>query len=264
MKYSFSALSLVLLLLISAATGAVLTNVTLASTSPNEPLSITPSETYGENAYTLIEVDDGDNDEEDVITQRLHEFSLEASSNGVVLWDFDDGTTATGTVVIHSFEQPGTYTVSATSTTADVIQTATIELTVGVVGLVESDNMECVCAPTAKDTVVNLVPAQGYVAFEGVVNVEHDGNSESCTLRNPLQECHIRVILERTVDGSVVEQSVLFDDTFRTNDIDIPFEFAQQEFMPGEGLQLRLETDQIRDWHKPLTQWVMSASPSEF
>jgi len=166
--------------------------------------------------------------------------------------------------VIHSFEQPGTYTVSATSTTADVIQTATIELTVGVVGLVESDNMECVCAPTAKDTVVNLVPAQGYVAFEGVVNVEHDGNSESCTLRNPLQECHIRVILERTMDGSVIEQSVLFDDTFRTNDIDIPFELAQQEFMPGEGLQLRLETDQIRDWHKPLTQWVMSASPSEF
>jgi len=69
MKYSFSALSLVLLLLISAATGAVLTNFTLASTSPNETLSITPSETYGENAYTLIEVDDGDNDEEDVITQ---------------------------------------------------------------------------------------------------------------------------------------------------------------------------------------------------
>jgi hypothetical protein len=27
----------------------------------------------------------------------------------------------------------------------------------------------------------------------------------------------------------------------------------------GEGLQLRLETDQIRDWHKPSTLWSMTA-----
>lgn len=164
----------------------------------------------------------------------------------------------------HSFAQPGTYTVRATSSTSEAIQSATIQLTVGVIGFVESDNMECECAPTAKDTVVNLVPAQGIVSFEGTVNVEHDGSSESCTLRNPLQECHIRVILERTMDGSVTEQSLLFDDTFRTNDIDIIFEIADEEFMPGEGLQLRLETDQLRDWHKPTTQWVMSASVPEF
>ena len=188
MKYSLSALTLVALLLISAGTGAVLTNITLASTSPNEPMTISSSETYGENAYTLIEVDEGDNDEEEVITQRLHEFSLEASSSGIVLWDFDDGNTATGSTVNHSFAQPGTYTVRATSSTSEAIQSATIQLTVGVIGFVESDNMECECAPTAKDTVVNLVPAQGIVSFEGTVNVEHDGSSESCTLRNPLQE----------------------------------------------------------------------------
>ena len=264
MKYSFSALTLVALLLISAGTGAVLTNITLASNSPNEPLTISSSETYGENAYTLIEVDEGDNDEEEVITQKLHEFSLEASSSGIVLWDFDDGTTATGSSVNHSFTQPGTYTVRATSSTSDSIQSATVQLTVGVVGFVESDNMECECAPTAKDTIVNLVPAQGFVSFEGTVNVEHDGSSESCTLRNPLQECHIRVIIERTMDGSVIEQSLLFDDTFRTNDIDITFEIKDEEFMPGEGLQLRLETDQLRDWHKPTTQWVMGASVGEF
>jgi len=111
---------------------------------------------------------------------------------------------------------------------------------------------------------VNLVPAQGFVSFEGTVNVEHDGSSESCTLRNPLQECHIRVIIERTMDGSVIEQSLLFDDTFRTNEIDIAFEITDEEFVPGEGLQLRLETDQLRDWHKPTTQWVMSASVAEF
>jgi hypothetical protein len=27
----------------------------------------------------------------------------------------------------------------------------------------------------------------------------------------------------------------------------------------GEGLQLRLETDQLRDWHKPSTLWNMTA-----
>lgn len=263
MKYSLSALTLVLLLLISAATGAVLTNLTIAPSSDQKSMVIETSSTYGENVYTLIEVDDGDNDEEDVITQRLHAFELELkNADGIVIWDFNDGTTATGAMVSHSFQQPGRYLVTATSTIQDRTETTSIELTVGVIGQVESDNMECVCAPTAKDTVVNLVPTDGVVSFSGVVNVEHDGSSESCTLRNPLQECHIRVLLEHTMDGSVVSQSVLFDDTFRTNDIDIPFELANEEFMPGEGLQLRLETDQVRDWHKPNTQWTMTA-PTE-
>ncbi|MDA8818577.1 hypothetical protein N9N11_02235 [Candidatus Poseidoniales archaeon] len=73
MKYSLSALTLVLLLLISAATGAVLTNLTIASSPDGKSMSIEASSTYGENVYTLIEVDDGDNDEEEVVTQRLHE-----------------------------------------------------------------------------------------------------------------------------------------------------------------------------------------------
>ena len=260
MKYSLSALTLVLLLLMSAATGAVLTNLTIASSPDGKSMSIDASSTYGENVYTLIEVDDGDNDEEEVVTQRLHEFELELkNADGIVIWDFNDGTTATGAMVSHSFVQPGRYLVTATSTVQERAETFSVELTVGVLGQVESDNMECECAPTAKDTVVNLIPTSGVVSFSGVVNVEHDGSSESCTLRNPLQECHIRVVLERTMDGSVVEQSVLFDDTFRTNDIDIPFEFVNEEFMPGEGLQLRLETDQLRDWHKPNTQWSMTA-----
>jgi len=108
MKYSLSALTLVLLLLISAATGAVLTNLTIASSPGDEPMTIQASSTYGENVYTLIEVDDGDNDEEDVITQRLHEFSLELkNANGIVIWDFNDGTTATGSMVSYSFHNPG-------------------------------------------------------------------------------------------------------------------------------------------------------------
>ena len=176
MKYSLSALTLVLLLLISAATGALLTNLTIASSPEQGTISIEASTMYGENVYTLIEVDDGDNDEEDVITERLHEFTLEVeNAEGIVIWDFNDGTTATGAMVSHSFEQPGRYLVTATSTNQERSETTSIELTVGVVGQVESDNMECVCAPTAKDTVVNLVPALGVVSFSGVVNVEQMG-----------------------------------------------------------------------------------------
>ena len=178
MKYSLSALTLVLLLLISAATGAVLTNLTIAPSSNQEPMMIETSSTYGENVYTLIEVDDGDNDEEDVITQRLHAFDLELkNADGIVIWDFNDGTTATGAMVSHSFQQPGRYLVTATSTIQDQTETTSIELTVGVIGQVESDNMECVCAPTAKDTVVNLVPTSGVVSYSGVVNVASSSSS---------------------------------------------------------------------------------------
>ena len=48
--------------------------------------------------------------------------------------------------------------------------------------------MECVCAPTAKDTVIVLSEFEGTSTLEGFVQVEHDGSNESCSLRNPLQE----------------------------------------------------------------------------
>ena len=157
------------------------------------------------------------------------------------------------------FASPGQYTVTATSTSVDSIQIDTVEVVVEKISTVESDNMECVCAPTAKSTIIDLVPPEGTASYEGTVTVEHDGSSESCSLRNPLQECHVRVILERTLDGSVIEQEVLFDDTFRTNEHSVTFEMMDVEIDAGEGLQLRLETDQIRDWHKPSTSWTTSA-----
>ena len=91
--------------------------------------------------------------------------------------------------------------------------------------------------------------------MEGFVKVEHDGSSESCSLRNPLQECHVRVILQRLDQGQVVSETVLFDDTFRTNEKVVDFDIINDAYSQGETMQLRLETDQLRDWHKPTAQW---------
>jgi len=260
MKYTLSVATLVFLLLLSAATGAVLMSFNASNSSSTGIFSAEAPIAYGVNEYTLVEIDEGDNDEEDVITERLHEFNFKANNaDGVVTWDFGDGTTATGVMVNHSFAQPEHYTVTATSVSLKSIEVATIEVTVDLMGYVESDNMECVCTPTAKSTVIDLRPSAGTVSFEGVVTVEHDGSSESCALRNPFQECHVRVLLERTVDGSVIDQQVLFDDTFRTNEHSVSFEMMDIEFEIGEGLQLRLETDQVRDWHKPSSEWSMTA-----
>ena len=134
-----------------------------------------------------------------------------------------------------------------------------LSITVNLESEAEVDNMECVCAPTAKDTVIPLSEHEGVSSLEGYVKVEHDGSSESCSLRNPLQECHVRVIMQKLSEGNVVEESVLFDDTFRSNEQVIDFVFEDVQLEPGERVQLRLETDQIRDWHKPTAAWSTSA-----
>lgn len=260
MRFTLSAATLVFLLVLSAASSSVLTTLTSSKSSTGDPFSIEASGTYGINEYTLVEIDEGDNDEEDVITERLHEFNFTAFSAGdVVSWDFGDGNAGIGIEVSHSFALPGHYTVTSTSTSVDSIEVTSVDVTVERKATVESDNMECVCTPTAKATVIDLIPLAGSVSYQGVVTVVHDGSSESCSLRNPLQECHVRVFLERTIDGSVVSQDILFDDTFRSSEIEVPFELLDIDVEVGDGLQLRLETDQIRDWHKPSTEWSMTA-----
>ena len=259
MKYTISAFSLTFLLMLSAVTGAVLISLDPFESS-TENFTIETSESYGVNEYTLVEIDEGDNDEEAVIVERPHEFEFVANNGGdVVTWDFGDGNTGTGFTINHSYDEPGVYTVVATSSSTDQIALKQLVITVDRMATVESDNMECVCAPTAKSTIIDLIPLAGTTSFEGIVTVEHDGSSESCTMRNPLQECHVRVILERTLDGSVVDQSVIYDGTFRTNEHSVIFELDNVEFDVGDGMQLRLETDQVRDWHKPSTSWSMTA-----
>ena len=216
----------------------------------------------GTNQYIMVEVDEGDNDEEVLIEHILRVFFFQASDRGgLVTWDFGDGSTATGAVVNHSFAEPGLYTVEATESYQGTVDIVELVITVDLVSQAEVDNMECVCAPTAKDTIILLSEHEGQSAVEGFVMVEHDGSSESCSLRNPLQECHVRVIMQRLNGGDVVEETVLFDETFRSNEKVIDFTFEDVDLGAGERLQLRLETDQIRDWHKPTAEWS-TAAPS--
>jgi hypothetical protein len=260
MKIAFSALTLVSLILFSAGAGVAIATFSNANSSSDSPFSINAPEVYGVNEYILIEIDEGDNDEEEVIVTKLHEFFFESlNADGIVVWDFGDGDSATGPSASHAYEEPGYYTITATSTSSKRIDSSKVGVIVEKTGYVESDNMECECAPSAKSTIINLMSPQGIVTFEGIVTAEHDGSSESCTLRNPFQECHLRVIIEYTKDGAVVDQIIIFDDTFRTNEKNVEFELIDFETEEGEGLQIRLETDQLRDWHKPSTVWSMTA-----
>ena len=69
MKVIFSTLSLVLLVLLSATGGALVATFSTVGTSSNQQFSIETPTLYGVNEYTLIEVDEGDNDEEAEIPQ---------------------------------------------------------------------------------------------------------------------------------------------------------------------------------------------------
>ena len=233
-------------------------NVNLSNQN-DQDFSIEVDNSNGTNFYSLIEIDEGDNDEEKQVTWALHEFKFSSSGGSdAITWDFGDGTTASGSSVSHNYDTSGIFVVVATSISDDNIETASIQITVNRDSFAEVDNMECSCAPTGKDTVIDLVATNGMQSIQGFVKVEHDGSSESCTLRNPLQECHVRVILQRTDLGGVVSEEILFDDTFRSNEKIIDFELSELEFSQGENVQIRLETDQIRDWHKPTAEWSVA------
>lgn len=255
-------ISLVLLFvfLVGLSAGAILSGTDLISNSEERNFNISADNEVGTNQFILTEIDEGDNDEEVVTEHILHDFVFQATDRGgLVTWDFGDGFTATGVETTHQFQDPGIYTVKASETLDGKVTTTSISITVHLETEAEVDNMECVCAPTAKDTIIPLSNYEGTSTLEGFVRVEHDGSSESCSLRNPLQECHVRVILQRLSGGDVVEESVLFDETFRSNEKVVDFSFESIELDEGDRLQLRLETDQIRDWHKPTAEWLTSA-----
>lgn len=210
----------------------------------------------GTNHYKLIEVDNGDNNEEQVVSYILHEFvfSIQGDAESAE-WNFGDDSQGSGLITSHQYEEPGFYDVTVTILSGDTLTINNLEITVNLKGVVEADNMECTCAPTAKDTIIDLKSTPLPVIMDGSVTVKHDGSSEPCSSRFPFQDCHLRVKLQWTQDGQVIFEETLFDDTFRTDEMSINFTLDWINYEDDDGIQILLETDQLRDWHKPSAEW---------
>ena len=216
---------------------------------------------FGINEYDMEEVDSGDNNEEEVVEETFYVFQFNAYSSvgnaSSYMWDFGDGTQGEGIEITHEYQNPGKYIVTLTTSNGQIKSDDQVEITVDFDGHVISDNMECTCAPTAKETTVDLKIENNVQEISGETTVTHDGNTEDCTQRLSIQQCHLRVILEIYDGSSLVSQEVLFDETFNTNSVTVNFSYSPSIDENGYNFELRLETDQIRDWHKPETFWFV-------
>ena len=216
---------------------------------------------FGINEYDMEEVDSGDNNEEEVVEETFYVFQFNAYSSvgnaSSYMWDFGDGNQGEGIEITHEYQNPGKYIVTLTTSNGQIKSDDQVEITVDFDGHVISDNMECTCAPTAKETTVDLKIENNVQEISGETTVTHDGNTEDCTQRLSIQQCHLRVILEIYDGSSLVSQEVLFDETFNTNSVTVNFSYSPNVDENGYNFQLRLETDQIRDWHKPETFWFV-------
>ena len=216
---------------------------------------------FGINEYDMEEVDSGDNNEEEVVEETFYVFQFNAYSSvgntSSYMWDFGDGNQGEGIEITHEYQNPGKYIVTLTTSNGQIKSDDQVEITVDFDGHVISDNMECTCAPTAKETTVDLKIENNVQEISGETTVTHDGNTEDCTQRLSFQQCHLRVILEIYDGSSLVSQEVLFDETFNTNSVTVNFSYSPSIDENGYNFELRLETDQIRDWHKPETFWFV-------
>ena len=212
---------------------------------------------FGTNFYSMEEVDDGDNNEVEEIIWDNFTFQFDGSeSKGNIenyTWDFGDGNTFYGIEGSHSYELPGKYLATLTII-SPIGNSASIqtEIIVNFDGFVISDNMEFTCAPTAKVTQIDLKIEPEATLVNGETTVTHDGSTEDCTQRLTVQQCHLRVTIQEYSGGSVVSEEVIFDETFSTNTKTVAFSFVP---MNDNNYKILLETDQIRDWHKPNTEW---------
>ena len=206
----------------------------------------------------MEEVDDGDNNEVEEIVWDNFTFQFDGSeSTGNIenyTWDFGDGNTFYGIEGSHSYELPGKYLATLT-VISPIGNSASIqtEIIVNFDGFVISDNMECTCAPTAKVTQIDLKIEPEATLVNGETTVTHDGSTEDCTQRLVIQQCHLRVTIQEYSGESLVSEEVIFDETFSTNTKTVNFSINPN----GNNYKILLETDQIRDWHKPNTEWFV-------
>ena len=213
---------------------------------------------FGTNFYSMEEVDDGDNNEVEEIVWDNFTFQFDASeSTGNIenyTWYFGDGNILSGIQASHSYELPGKYMVTLSIISPDGNSASSqTEIIVNFDGFVISDNMECTCAPTAKVTQIDLKIEPEADLVSGETTVTHDGSTEDCTQRLVIQQCHLRVTIQEFSGESVVSEEVIFDETFSTNTKTVNFTINPN----GNNYKILLETDQIRDWHKPNTEWFV-------
>ena len=212
----------------------------------------------GTNFYSMEEVDNGNNNEveETVWDNFTFQFDAYGSTGNIenYTWDFGDGNELYGIEGSHSYELPGKYQVTLTvmAPSGNTASSQT-EITVNFDGFVISDNMECTCAPTAKITQIDLKIEEDASTIVGETTVTHDGSSEDCTQRISLQQCHLRVTIQEYNGETLVSEDVIFDETFSTNSKTVNFTINPN----GNNYKILLETDQIRDWHKPNTEWFV-------
>ena len=156
MKYQISILAVIAIVLISASAGALISR-SVSTTGEPDWFDIEVDAANGTNSYTLIEVDEGDNNEERVVTEHFHVFEFSAiNPAGAVTWDFGDGNSGMGYEVNHSYEEPDLHG-NGHSIDSQKCRQCTVDCS-RFEAFVESDNMECECAPTAKDTVIDITP----------------------------------------------------------------------------------------------------------
>ena len=82
----------VLVIVAAVASASTLVAVNILKSEETEPFTAKVDFAEGNNHYTLIEVDEGDNDEEKQVTLILHEFVFSVTGElDTVNWDFGDG-----------------------------------------------------------------------------------------------------------------------------------------------------------------------------
>ena len=101
-------LSIAFVVLAAVVSASTLVTYNIMKSEDSESFTAKVDFAEGTNHYTLIEVDEGDNDEEKQVTLILHEFVFSVTGElDTVNWDFGDGNSGTGAIISHQYDEPG-------------------------------------------------------------------------------------------------------------------------------------------------------------
>ena len=107
MMSRLTGIALSVLVVAAVASASTLVAVNILKSEETETFSAKVDFAEGNNHYTLIEVDEGDNDEEKQVTLLQFVFSVTGELD-TVNWDFGDGNSGTGAIISHQYKNPET------------------------------------------------------------------------------------------------------------------------------------------------------------